>query len=283
MTSYLHPYIQESIDLNSQNTDNYIMTIQYSLDGLSFTIFDKNERKYLCLKHYTISDKNTSLKDILRELQEREPWLLRDFHKVFFILDNCHNTLVPKKFYSEDMAIHYLRTLNMPSANVRVDAIGSDIVNIYPIDDDIIIAINNFREDISIRHASTIAISSLIREFSERTAETRAFVNVKNNHLELIVLDNDRLVFHNYFNFNTKEDFLYFILFSFEQLKLDNETIPLYFMGFIENNSSIVNLCSRYIRNIRFINKNNNLRFVNELNATPYYYHYTLYNTVSCE
>ena len=44
MTSYLYPYIQESINLNSKYKDNYILTIQHSLDGLSFVIFDTEEQ-----------------------------------------------------------------------------------------------------------------------------------------------------------------------------------------------------------------------------------------------
>ena len=126
-------------------------------------------------------------------------------------------------------------------------------------------------------------IKKLIKEFSSRNSETRAFVNVKNNSYELIILNNDKLVFHNYFNFNTKEDFLYFILFTFDQLNIDNESIPLYFLGFIEEKSPVIELCSRYIRNIRFFNRDNDFNYIIELNSVPYYYYYTLYSFISCE
>lgn len=282
MTSYLRPYIQESARIDEKSIDKYVLTIQYSLNGLSFTIFDETERKHLCLKHYTITDKDIPFSSLLTELQERESWQIDDFNKVKLIIDDTHNTLIPKDFYSEESACKYLETLQIPSNNIATDYIGS-ICNIYSVADDVAEVCKSHRGNIVIRHASTIFINKLINEFSERQAETRAFVNVKNNYFELAILDNDKLIFHNYFNFNTKEDFLYFILFTFEQLKIDNESIPLYFIGFIENNSSIINLCSRYIRNIRFINRDNNLKIAFELNSIPYYYHYTLYNSVSCE
>ena len=138
-------------------------------------------------------------------------------------------------------------------------------------------------DKIKLYHASSIKVESLVKEFSERIQGTRAFVNVKNNSYELTIINDTKLIFHNYFNFNTKEDFLYFILFTFEQLKIDNETIPLYFMGLIEEKSVIVELCSRYIRNIRFFNRNNNYNYINELDSIPYYYYYILYSSVSCE
>ena len=76
---------------------------------------------------------------------------------------------------------------------------------------------------------------------------------------------------------------LYFILFTFEQLKIDNETVPLYFMGLIEEKSPIVELCSRYVRNIRFFNRNNNLNYCKELDSIPYFYYYILYSSILCE
>lgn len=282
MTSYLSPYIQESAVLENRFKD-YILTIQYSLDGLSFVIFDKEEQKFLSLKHYKTSDKDITLNDILIELQEREEWKLIDFHKVNLLIENKYNSFIPRDYFNEEISEEYLKTLQIPTSNIKSDIIGNTINNIYPIDDKIIVAVDNIRKDISIKHDSSILVDNLIKEFAERTTETRAFVNVKNNYYELIVLNNDKLIFHNYFNFNTKEDFLYFLLFTFEQIKIDNETTPLYFMGFIENNSSIINLCSRYIRNIRLINRDNDLKFVNELNKIPYYYYYTLYNSISCE
>lgn len=283
MTSYLSPYIQESALIDSKYTDNYILTIQYTLGGLSFTIFDNIDHRYICLKHYTISDKDISLNTLLAELQERESWQLERFYQVNLVLDDSRNTLIPAEYHNEQISKQYLEALQFPSSNIGTDNIGNGICNIYSVDDEIAEIAKAINKNLCLRHASTIFLNTLIREFSERTAETRAFVNVKNNCYELAILENDKIIFHNYFNFNTKEDFLYFILFTFEQLKIDNETTPLYFMGFIENNSSIINLCSRYIRNIRFINRNNNLKFANELNTIPYYYYYTLYNSVSCE
>ena len=283
MTSYLYPYIQESINLNSKYKDNYILTIQHSLDGLSFVIFDTEEQKFLSLKHYHFNENNIQLSILINELQEREQWNINDFKSVKIIIDNNFNTFVPKDFYQKELESDYLSMLNIKSETQTMsDLISNDIYNIYPVAPDIDNVLK-MSDKIKIYHASSIKVDSLIKEFSERIQGTRAFVNVKNNSYELTIINDTKLIFHNYFNFNTKEDFLYFILFTFEQLKIDNETIPLYFMGLIEEKSVIVELCSRYIRNIRFFNRNNNHNYINELDSIPYYYYYILYSSVSCE
>ncbi len=256
------------------------MTIQYSLDGLSFVVFDTAEHKFIALKHYRVSEKNISLETLLSELQEKESWKLDDFKNVNILIDNNTNTFVPKVFYQEDSKENYLSLLNIKHSNVLTDSIDEhNIVNVYSLNDNL----NFLNENIKIFHSSSILIKKLIKEFSNRTPETRAFINVKNNSYELLILNNDKLIFHNYFNFNTKEDFLYFVLFTFDQLNIDNESIPLYFLGFIEEKSPVVELCSRYIRNIRFFNRDNDFNYINELNSVPYYYYYTLYSFISCE
>lgn len=281
MTSYLYPYVQESINLSSKNTDNYILTIQYYLDGLSFIVFDTAEQKFIALKHYHSTEKNISLEILLLELQEKEGWKIEEFKNVNILIDNNLNTFIPRDFFQKELKENYLSLLNINKhSNIMTDIITEqNIVNVYPLKNDI-----NFTSDkVRIFHSSSVLIKKLAREFSDRNSETRAFINVKNNSYELIILNNEKLIFHNYFNFNTKEDFLYFILFTFDQLNIDNESIPLYFMGFIEEKSSIVELCSRYIRNIRFFNRDNDFNYINELNSVPYYYYYTLYSFISCE
>jgi hypothetical protein len=253
------------------------------LDGLSFVIFDTEEQKFLSLKHYHLYEKNIPLEDLIVELQEKEQWNINEFKNVKIIIDNNLNTFVPKEYYQKEQENNYLSLLNISNdAPTNADCLTNDIYNIYPVSSDIDNVLK-MCDKIKLYHASSIKVESLIKEFSERIQGTRAFVNVKNNSYELTIINDTKLIFHNYFNFNTKEDFLYFILFTFEQLKIDNETIPLYFMGLIEEKSVIVELCSRYIRNIRFFNRNNNHNYINELDSIPYYYYYILYSSVSCE
>lgn len=285
MTSYLYPYLQESVSLNENSKDNYILTIQYSLDGLSFVVFDNNEQKFLCLKHYNITDKEVSLNSLLIELQAKENWKINDFKKVNFLIDNNNNTFIPKEYFQEENKETYLELLARDKVNyVRADELISvNSVNVYSLNEDVTTLLSQFGERIKVCHVSTILAETLVKEFSERNSETRTFVNVKNNTFELTIIDGSKLILHNYFSFSTKEDFLYFILFTFEQLKIDNETVPLYFMGLIEEKSPIVELCSRYVRNIRFFNRNNNLNYCKELDSIPYFYYYILYSSILCE
>ena len=177
MTSYLYPYIQESINLNSKKTDNYIMTIQHSLDGLSFVIFDNAENKFIALKHYHISEKNISLETLLIELQEKESWKLEDFKNVNILIDNNNNTFVPKEYFQEEMKENYLSLLNIEHSNVLTDDInGSDIINVYSTQDKFTLS----KENVKTYHSSSILVKKLIKEFFLASISFETFKTDKN-------------------------------------------------------------------------------------------------------
>jgi len=47
------------------------------------------------------------------------------------------------------------------------------------------------------------------------------FVNLDNKHFEIVVIANNKLILYNSFKYQTKEDYIYYILFTAEQLELN--------------------------------------------------------------
>lgn len=78
------------------------------------------------------------------------------------------------------------------------------------------------------------------------------FVHVQKEHFEIVVVENRKLLFYNTFNYNTKEDFIYYILFTAEQLALDPETFPLYLLGKIDEGDPFYTMVYTYVRNVFF-------------------------------
>lgn len=168
------------------------------------------------------------------------------------LTDGFSYVLVPAALYQEKNKEKYLDFLGIKEENsvVCVDYIElADAYNVYcmpkPVDKDF-------------RHPTSVLLESLIKDNLERTDDARIYLNVKNQCFEMIVLKEAKLLFYNYFRFKTKEDFLYFLLFSVEQLHLDAGSIPVYFLGMIEDKSAITDIVSRYFRDIRFMNKDLN-------------------------
>ena len=160
--------------------------------------------------------------------------------------DGFSYVFVPAAVYQDKQKEKYLDFLGIKAENsvVRADYIElADVYNVYCVQK---------TEKEEFRHPASVLLEALIKENLERTDDARVYLNVLNQHFEMFVLKGAQFLFNNTFRFKTKEDFLYFLLFSMEQLHLDAETTPVYFMGMIEKDSKIVELVTRYVRDIRF-------------------------------
>jgi len=101
------------------------------------------------------------------------------------------------------------------------------------------------------------------------------YINVSNQNLEIVVLKNKKLELYNIFSFTTKEDFIYYILFVAEQLKLNPEEINVILLGAIEKESELFTILYQYIRNVSFYTPKN---FPELLKSESKHNHFTLLN-----
>ena len=85
------------------------------------------------------------------------------------------------------------------------------------------------------------------------------FVNVSRNSLDIVVLENNQLILFNTFSYNTKEDFIYYILFVAEQLNLNVNEFSLHFTGKVNIEDAIYKTTYKYIKNVYFLESNNPL------------------------
>ena len=176
----------------------------------------------------------------------------------YIVFDNNCNTFVPADVFQEKDKRKYLDLLGLTEKDsvVCADFIElADAYNVYAISKKDFEAAKNLPEKLEIRHSSTVLVEDLVKDNLERTDDSRVYLNVKNQIFEMIVLKGAKLLFDNHFRFKTKEDFLYFLLFSVEQLHLDAGSVPVYFLGMIEEKSAITEIVSRYFRDIRFMSK----------------------------
>lgn len=160
-------------------------------------------------------------------------------------LDGFSYVLVPAALYQDNDKEKYLEFLGVKDENSVVCADYIELADAY-----IVYCTDN--EANASHHALSVLLEDLIKENQERTEEPRIYLNIKDKCYDMIVLKGAKIIFLNSFRFKTKEDFLYFLLFAIEQLHLEPESVPVYFMGMITEDSKIVELTARYVRDIRF-------------------------------
>lgn len=258
---------------SSNKLANLELSIQISLSGLSFCILNRDLNTLVFLKEIHF-DKNLNPIEVLGYLKHvfhTEDELAHSFQKVSVIHDNNLGSLVPKALFNEENLADYLKfnAKILKSDFITYDEIvENDIVNVYvPY-----ININNFIYDkfgsFIFKHISTVLIEEILR--TEKNAKCLKFyVNVRRNKLDIVVVDQGKLLLHNTFNYNTKEDLIYYILFVAEQLNLNPETFNLVFIGDINKNDAFFKIAYKYIRNINFGSRADTFKF-NNIKTTDY-------------
>ena len=266
--------------INNIIKENYRkeISIQFSLDGFSFCICNSETKELQHFTTHTFENSVTTpelLVPKIEELFNQFKILQQNFETVTIIHQNNLSTLVPTALFNENELQLYLdyNIKTLKNDFIAYDSLTQlDIKNVYiPY-----ININNYLfqqfGEFEYKHHSTVLIDKLILH-SKNNTETQFFVNVAATNFDIVVIKNSKLIFYNSFSFTTKEDFIYYILFTAEQLQLNPETFLLYFIGDIEKDSEIYQITYQYIRNVDFIKLN--IPFFNEEESISNHSHYT--------
>lgn len=241
--------------LNDLILENYHkLSIQVSLNGLSFCVLDTIGKKIVKAEKHTFDNRLNpygAQKELKRFIKKQQ---VKDyaFSEVMVVHRNDLFSLVPKDLFDPNEMANYLKFNTKILANdlLEYDEIPSfEMVNVYvPF-----VNINNFIYelfgDFEFKHHGTVLIESLLGR-NASSAEAVCYAYVTENELDIIILQNKKLIFYNNFSYKTPEDFLYYLLFTWEQLRLDPNDIKLRLFGTIEEGDPIFSICQDYIQHL---------------------------------
>ncbi|MEZ4802702.1 MAG: DUF3822 family protein [Gelidibacter sp.] len=260
--------IQKKNKLNKNHIKN--LSIQISLSGLSFCILNRASHTIEFLKYQSFEKKSNPFETLeyLKKALLGHPELNQPFSSVLIIYQNELSNLVPKELFDEEQSADYLKFNSkiLNSDFISHDEIATnESVNVYvPY-----MNINNFIFDtfgaFEYKHASTILIESLLQKIKNNEAEI--YINVNAQHFELVAIKDKKLIIYNYFDYTSREDVIYFLLFTMEQLQLNPEHIQLKLMGHIEKDDELYSIIYKYVRFVEFYSPDYEFDFKAETNS----------------
>lgn len=241
---------------HTENSDTHFhkLSIQVSLNGLSFCVFDTIGSSIALSKRLDFG-KELSPYELQKELAflfKEEGVLSYDFSDVVVIHRNPLFSLVPKSLFDKEELANYLKFNAKILANdlIEYDEIPAyELVNVYvPF-----VNINNYIYELfgtfDFMHNGTVLIQALLNTQSNST-EPVCYVHIAEQTMDIAVLTQKKLLFYNSFEYTSKEDFIYYLLFVLEQLKLDTSTIKTRLFGSVSEGDEIYNICYEFIHHL---------------------------------
>lgn len=289
MALQLRPYLSYfDKSFKESQTRSYTLVIQLYSKGLDFTVYNNERNKYVGFESFRFIDMEdeSQLPLYIGKILNHRASFAFPYQKVLLLYQNRYSTLVPQPLFKEDNKHLYLG-FNQPFVeNNRIvfDTLkNTNAVNVYYIPNMVVEKVKDFWPNIQIYHFSTSLIETLTITQKNKSANDVLFVNVRDNCFDIVHFSDNKLNYHNTFEFITKEDFIYFLLITIDHLGLNPEGSNLVISGNINKTDDIYSMINQYIKNFSFIEKNNNFQYSYVLDELQDYSYFTLFNALQCE
>lgn len=233
------------------------LSIQVSLDGFFYCVSDLLNNRIDFVNEVVFSSypKTNKVEDYFWKafLDNRE--LTKMYDEVVVVHDNNLSTFVPKPLFDEEYSGSYLQ---FNTKVFETDFYAFDSISNYEMNNVYIpyVNINNYLLDqferFDYKHVNSVLVEKLL-DLSRNVDEKLVFVHFGSSKFEIVVVLNQKLLFFNSFDYLSKEDFIYYLLFTAEQLQLNPEYFKLQLLGCIDVDSELFKIAYKYVRNVSLL------------------------------
>ena len=280
----VHSLIDKSLGQNPEHS--YHLSIEAGDNSLTFCVLDRKSNKYLALESYRFEKSHSPRQtaDKVGELLKQSPLVKRTYKSVSAAIISRQSTLVPESLYKKEVKDRYLKLNHqlLDTEKIHAEKLQNiDAYMVYTSDDTLRQTLQKQFPGITLKHASSTLIDALLIQHKNE-AEPGFIAHVYPTHFELVHINKRKLIYYNSFEYQSREDFLYFLLFTAEQLGLNPESMELLLTGEVKKQSPLYELLYTYIRYISFGKRPEGFRYSHVLDEVPANFHFNLFSQFLC-
>ncbi|MES2730528.1 MAG: DUF3822 family protein [Bacteroidota bacterium] len=275
-----------------ENIHHYNLCLELGMDGLRICIIDTENSRCMWLEDYRFSSIffTEQLLDQLQHIYDDHHVLRAGFWKsVRVAVRDQVFTLVPGSLFKKENLSQYLNLVKDGTTAESNKAHSfrhpsSDMVSIFSVDSRIAEWFGAAYPSKSIEfiHQTSAFIEGIIQSGDYSNFKS-LYVYVENSYLTLVVTKEKKLEFCNTFFYASVQDFVYYVMFIMDELKLNPETSKVILYGTITHDSTIFEQLYKYIRHISFGVKPKSLRFSYTFDEILDHQYFSTYNIYLCE
>jgi hypothetical protein len=262
--------------LGLEKTNEYILSIQVSLGGFSFSVINPKGNQLLTLKQtpLKISDERFIARRF-REWIETERIVHRDFCKTRIVVETEKFTIIPESFYvteKNEGILHLLTETekNQEICETRVESQDARLLFILP----------HMLKDVVASHFRNFTFLHPVKLFLEKLPE----INKENGLILLFsstilfvgVFNKVKLILANSFKITHSNDVLFFVLTVLKQLRINPHDAGLFIGGETQNHPKMLSDLERYFDRPVFLNPSPEIQIAQGLFDGPLYPFYSI-------
>jgi len=256
--------------------------IEISVNRISYALLKNETQTYTAIESYSFPEtKNyNDISNRLEYMYTNRDILKHNYLSVNILYVGHTSTLIPNELFDKNNPELYLKFncfINNDDDIAYDNLTITGAVNIYAIHKGLNSKLKILFPKAKISHCFSSLIENLLFQFTN-TKGSKLVLHVQQKYLQIIHIHDGKLIFFNTFSYNTKEDFIYYILFVMQQLHLNPESQELLVLGEIEKKTSISDMLYQYIKNPIFGEKSAIFKFDKVFDEIPPHNYYNLLN-----
>lgn len=202
--------------------------------------------------------------------------LFKRSHKISFFLKDYRFLLVPSSFFQENEKDSLF---GMGFRKLDTEAVAHQLIP--AIDAYILFPVNRILQEGLQQQFNNIEIKSYFQSWFDNILSItpngpQVFLNYSDNQLDLVYLEDKKLMQQNNFAIQSEEDLVYYTLFALEQLELDKENRFTSISGEFDAQSGVFNKLKSYIPNIQLLERNTLQKAYYQINDIPKHHHHLI-------
>ncbi len=280
---YEFAFLDETLDINT--TQSYHLSIQVSLNGFSFSILDTVRNKFVALKNYPFDKQKGVPEDQLKDIFKKDEFLSREYKSSSYIFITDKSTLVPSPLFNKEKIKEYLMFNHPLGEHDKIfynQIKNAGTYTVYSIPVTICEILDKQFPGIRSYHQSVPFIEQILLKNQPAGFEYSAFIHVTPGIFDIAVSQSKKLILYNQFRYRNENDFIYFVLNIFEQLKLNPEKTLLLLSGEITKTSKYYESVKKYIKSIKFEKRDSQFTYSYTINQIPEHTFIPLLNLYNC-
>ena len=250
------------------NIHEYSLLLNVGPRDVQVGVVDDTEKRLLYLEDYVLPSVSSSddLIYTLEQLFDYHAFIRAGFWKrIKIALKNQKLVQVPQALFDESAAQEYLKLNAQPSAQEETAFIPmekSEAVTVFAIQKELKSWVEQKypQKQLTLLHQSAALIEGVMR-IAEKRTDNPLYLYVDRFKLHIISVNQGKLVYYNQFTILSFQDYIRYIMLVMKTLNMDQQTSNVVMWGYIGKNSPHYHEFYKYIQNVTFGERPDNLKF----------------------
>ncbi|MGB4775759.1 MAG: DUF3822 family protein [Daejeonella sp.] len=241
-------------NFQSQHSGKCDLLIQINADSIFYAIVDKGQDQLRVLVQADFNDNTpkASVIDVIDKLLQTEAHLKYYFRKVKISVQTFKFTFIPAELYIADNIPDYAKFIKPAmETDVIVNDIKSfHIKNAFLIPTNLQNKLNSGFHKPQILSQANSFIEGARKIHSDTSNEL--FLNIQSKSFEAAILNDNKLLFYNIFEYQNADEFNYFLLTVLQNLNIDVNQTLITLSGEIKQSDEVYKRIEKYFANLIF-------------------------------